>query len=108
MEVIATLENVTGSSVLRPGAFVEIIVPDRNFKDHFKIPETAVYGDDIVYVIEDGVLAARDVTVRARDGNYVILSANIEEGREILTTRIAEISEGLKVRKPDQASNGEN
>ena len=37
VEVIATLENVTGSSVLRPGAFVEIIVPDRNFKDHFKM-----------------------------------------------------------------------
>ncbi len=98
VEVIALIDQDLSGTALRPGAFVEIIVPDRAFDGYFKAPDTALYGNDTVYEIVDGALVATKVSVRARDGDQIIFDADLANGAEILTTRIAEISEGLRVR----------
>lgn len=105
VEVIAAITGDVVSSALRPGAFVEVIVPDKAFEAHFRIPDSALYQDDTIYAVVEGKLQARKVRVHARDGAYVILTGGLETGDEILTTRIAEISEGLNVRPPSDASN---
>ena len=105
VEVIAAITGDVASSALRPGAFVEVIVPDKAFEAHFRIPDSALYQDDTIYAVVDGKLQARDVRVHARDGSHVILTGGLETGDEILITRIAEISEGLNVRPPSNASN---
>ncbi len=98
VEVIAVItEGISGSS-LRPGAFVEVLVPDRKFEGKFRIPETALYDGHTVYVIKEGKLVARTVSLLARDGTHVIASGEIAEGDEVMTTHIAEISEGLRVK----------
>lgn len=105
VEVIAVIDAPIETSALRPGAFVQVIVPDKHFDEHFRIPETALYGNDTVYVIKDGVIASRQVVLHAYDGNHVIVTGDIANGEEIMTTRIAEISDGLQVRPPDESSN---
>ncbi len=106
VEVIATLNDNVSGSALRPGAFVEIIVPDKAFEEHFRIPETALYENDTVYAVVEEKLKARTVRVHARDGDFVILTGDIADGDTIMTTRIAEISEGLKVRPPRDQNSG--
>ena len=98
VEVIASIETNVKESPLRPGAFVEIIVPDKAFGNHFRIPETAVYSNNIVYVVVDSRLVKRQIKIDARDGDQVIVSGDISQDEEILVTRIAEISEGIRVR----------
>ena len=106
VEVYATIGETLTGSPLRPGAFVEVIVPDKSFEAHYKVPETAIYSDDTVYVIKDGELIRRDIQIAARDGDTVIIAGDLNEGEEILATRISEISEGLKVRT--EADSGES
>lgn len=101
VEVFAVIDELAGTSALRPGAFVEIIVPDRVFDNHFLIPETALYDDERVYVIVDGKIASRQVTLHAYAENNVIVTGEISDGDEIMVTRIAEISDGLRVQPPD-------
>ncbi|MEM8650580.1 MAG: efflux RND transporter periplasmic adaptor subunit [Pseudomonadota bacterium] len=98
VEVIATLSGDVNTSVLRPGAFVEVIVPDRAFEGFFKIPETALYDTDTIYAVRDGELEIRKIAIHGRSGNDIIISGNLANGDEILTTKIAEISKGLRVR----------
>lgn len=104
IEVIAAIQGDIKDSPLRPGAFVEIIVPDKLFENNFRVAETALYDNDKVYVAVDGVLKARSVKVLARDGDAIIIEGELKDGDEILTTRIAEISEGLNVRPPQPAA----
>ena len=104
VEVIASIDADLNNSPLRPGAFVEVIVPDKAFEEKFRVAETALYDNDKVYIAVEGKLEARNVKVLARDGDAIILEGKLNEGDEILTTRIAEISEGLNVRPPQPAS----
>lgn len=103
VEVIARISADMNESVLRPGAFVEVIVPDKLFEGKYNIPETALYNNTTVYVDVEGKLEAREVKLLARDGDAIIVEGNLQEGDRILTTRIAEISEGLNVRPPQPA-----
>jgi len=104
VEVIAVIDADVDKTALRPGAFVEIIVPDKAFEGHFRFPETALYEGDTVYVVVDGKLASRKVSLHAYDGDHVILAGEISDGDVIMTTRIAEVSNGLAVRPPDTPS----
>ncbi len=104
VEVIAVIDGKLPGNQLRPGAFVEIIVPDKSFSDRFMIPETAVYDGETIYVINEGKLEERKIRILARDGDQVILGGELKEGDEVMTTRIAEISRGLRVRTNNNAS----
>lgn len=104
VEVIASIEGDLNDSPLRPGAFVEVIVPDKLFENNFRVAETALYDGNKVYVAVDGVLEARNARVLARDGDAIIIDGELAKGDEILITRIAEISEGLNVRPPQPAT----
>ncbi|MEO0327610.1 MAG: HlyD family efflux transporter periplasmic adaptor subunit [Pseudomonadota bacterium] len=97
VEVIAVLKEAIAISALRPGAFVELIVPDKLFSEHFRIPDTSIYDNETVYQIVEGRLKAAKVQISARDGDHVIVTGAIEDDAEILITRIAEISNGISV-----------
>jgi RND family efflux transporter MFP subunit len=99
VEIFATIHGSSGKESMRPGAFIEIRLPDRKFADHVALPGSSLYNADTVYVVENGVLAERLVTIGAYDGDNVLISGGIEPGEEVLVTRISEISPGLKVRK---------
>jgi RND family efflux transporter MFP subunit len=98
VEVIAKLESVEQGVKLRPGAFVEVSVPDTVFANTFMVPDTAIYNNDTVYKVVDGKLQSSKVTVAAYQGEQAIIATGVAEGDRILTTRITEVSDGLAVR----------
>ncbi|MCW2306423.1 efflux RND transporter periplasmic adaptor subunit [Rhodobium gokarnense] len=100
VEVYARIPQQQTRVGLRPGAFVEVTVPGRAFPASARLPETAVYNNDHVFAVVDGRLAKRPVTVEAWDNGTVIVSGELKDGEEVLTTRIAEVGEGLRVREP--------
>lgn len=97
IEVYATIVGNVKIAGVRPGAFVEIRVPDKTYKAHIKVPESAVYNGDSLYVSIDGKLQKRAIQISGYDGDFVLIGAGIAPGDKVLTTRIAEISEGLRV-----------
>ncbi|EFL89179.1 efflux RND transporter periplasmic adaptor subunit [Ahrensia sp. R2A130] len=99
VEVFASIGDADHRVTLRPGAFVEVKVPDRTFEGAFIIPDQAVYGRDTVYIAVEGVLEERTVEIAAFEGENAIVTAGLKPGDEVLITRITEVSAGLNVRK---------
>ncbi|MFN0262395.1 efflux RND transporter periplasmic adaptor subunit [Tepidamorphus sp. 3E244] len=101
VEVFASIgaDDLRGAALLpRPGAFVQVEIADRTYRDAARVPATALYGTNTVYVVEEGRLRAREVTVLGRAGSDLLLRGNLAEGDRVVTTRITEAGEGLKVR----------
>jgi len=97
---IALYARLTGgpTGILRPGAFVEVSVPDVAYNDVIVLPETAVSGEGVVYVLEDSRLEARKVEVVREFGNKVFITSDIPLGMEIVTEQFPGIGPGILVR----------
>lgn len=83
---------------LRPGAFVEVHLPDRAYRDVYPLPATALHGDNTVYTVDaEGRLSPVQVQVAARTTDKVVVAEGLQEGQKVVTTRFQEIGPGLKV-----------
>lgn len=108
--LFARLANLPETTDLRPGAFVEISLPDRVYENAIRLPEAAVYDEQRIYLIQDGRLKSIPVEVLTYTGNDVLLRADIATDTKVLATRIAEVGEGLRVRdskEPPQTGPGD-
>lgn len=94
----ARLNDLAKNTDLRPGAFVEINLPDRIYQNTFQLPEASVYDENRIYIVDDGRLKSLMVDVQAFTGSDVILTGNLPPAAKVLTTRIAEVGDGLRVR----------
>lgn len=106
----ATLHDLPKNTDLRPGAFVEISLPDRIYQNTFQLPEASVYDENRIYIVDDGRLKSVLVEVLAFTQADVILTGELPGGSKVLTTRIAEVGDGLRVRDtaaPEQGKPGE-
>jgi len=99
VEVFAKITNAGQTAVMRPGAFVEVTVPDRVFKNTVRIADAAIYQSKYVYVLKMGKLVKREVKIVAFDGEFALIQSGVSSGEKILTTRIAEVGAGLNVRE---------
>lgn len=97
----AAVDTGGEQSELRPGAFVRVTLLDKQYADVMQAPESALHGDDTVYVIEADRLASRRVQVHAHTGNSILFSSSeqpeIADGDLIVTTQLREGGAGSKV-----------
>lgn len=100
VDVFARIDVTDGPVQLRPGAFVAVTVPDRLYEDAVRLPETALYDAGTMYVIADGRLEHRTVEVAAFDGADVIVTGGLTAGEQVMTTRLSNVEDGLKVSVP--------
>ncbi len=98
VKLYARVEGGGVETVLRPGAFVEVFVADRRFKDVARLPAVALHGADTVYVVAEGRLQPRKVRVVARTGGDILVKGELRTGDRVVTIRFPEIGPGLKVR----------
>ena len=97
VDLYALIEGAGFDSPLRPGAFVDIELPDRLYSGVARLPGSAVHAGTRVYVVRDGRLEERAVEVVARFGGDMLVRGDIAAGETVVTTRFAEIGPGLKV-----------
>ncbi len=100
VDVYAGVDGVNGEGSgipLRAGAWVEIYLDDMEFADVITLPESALYGGDTVYVIEDSRLKSRTVELVGYSGGNVLVRGGLKPGEKVNTTRISEIGDGLRV-----------
>lgn len=98
VRVFAAVETPDDRDVIRPGAFVEVLVPDRAYDGVVELPETALYPGDQVFVVENERLMPRIVDVIGFAGASVLVRGDLADGETVITTKIATAGEGLKVR----------
>ncbi len=97
VEIFAQIADTNALTPIRPGAFVEVYMPDRDYEAVARLPEAALFDRDKVYVVKDGRLVPRQVTVAAFDGDDILVAGELDEGDEVLTTRFARVGAGVRV-----------
>ena len=97
VELFARIEDREAALSLRPGAFVEVHIPDRVYPDVARVPETVLHPGNVVYGVEDGRLIARRAEIVGRVGNDVLLRGELTEGEPLVTTQSVTIAPGLRV-----------
>ena len=96
--VIARIEGSPESlKSLRPGAFVELLMKDRAYDKVLRLPESAVFGTDTIYVVKGERLKRRKVEIVGHAGSSILVRGEVANGEPILTTRLAVAGDGLLV-----------
>ncbi len=101
VEVFARIASPTEPVPLRPGAFVEIVVPDKTYESTFKIPATALYNGNTVFAIVEGRLQERRVKVVGGMGEDLLIEGELKDGDRIMTSRISTPGSGIRVSEAD-------
>jgi len=83
---------------LPPGAFVEVQYVGQSYRQVVSVPEEAVFGRNTIYVIENGRARARTISVLHRSPGSILITGDIQDGEEILATRLPGIGDGTRVR----------
>ena len=97
VEVYARIKEPATPVPLRPGAFVEIEVPDTKYEGVFRVPSTALYEGDTVYAIENDRLVPRKVRVIGGLEQDLLVDGELRDGDRVMTTRISTPGRGVKV-----------
>ncbi len=106
VEVYAEVKDATKPVPLRSGAFVVVSIADREYLNVYRLPQTALYNGNNIYVIKDDRLTRRAVEIVGASGSDTLIRANIADGEKILLTRLTLAGDGVKVRIFNQDNNG--
>ncbi|MGI9476901.1 MAG: efflux RND transporter periplasmic adaptor subunit [Hyphomicrobiaceae bacterium] len=97
VQLFARVDEPAEGVGLRPGAFVEVRVPDTEFSEVASLPSTAVFNGTTVFIVKDGKLAARDVNIVSTSGSNVLVRGALEAGDNVMITRLSLPGDGVRV-----------
>jgi len=101
VDAFAVVDTGGEQTLLRPGAFVRVVMRDREYPAVLRLPDSALYGGDRVFVVEDGRLVAHRVRVEGYAGTDILIRAGgepgIRDGQQIVVTQLREAGPGAKV-----------
>jgi len=101
IDVFAVIDTGGEQSMLRPGAFVAVQMPGQVYDNALRAPDTALYGENIVFVVKDERLAERHIEIIGYTGSDIIFRSadgeRIVDGDLIVTTQIREGGPGARV-----------
>ena len=86
---------------IRPGAFVKIDFVGRSFENVAIIPEEALFGDNLVYINDNGIARAKVANVVWRAPGEVYVQG-IADNAKLIATRLPGIGDGVRVRTATQ------
>ena len=86
---------------IRPGAFVKIDFIGRSFENVAIIPEEALFGDNLVYISDNGIARAKVANVVWRAPGEVYVQG-IADNTKLIATRLPGIGDGVRVRTATQ------
>lgn len=106
VDAYAVVDSNGKQITLRPGAFVSVSFADKAYKNVLQAPDSALYGLDAVYVVQDGRLEERKIRVQGYTGTNILFSSvggpGINDGDLIVTTQVREAGIGAKVEVREQ------
>lgn len=89
------------------GAYVEASIKTRPFPNVVRINRDYVHQNDTVWVNQEGKLDIRDVHVLYRDAEYAYVDEGLQDGDDVVTTRLATVKPGAALRLIREDESGE-
>ncbi|PLW70158.1 efflux RND transporter periplasmic adaptor subunit [Pseudohalioglobus lutimaris] len=83
--------------ILAIGLFVEASFQGRPIANASRLPRSALHMGNRVYVVEEGILRQREVTLLRREGDAVIIGTGLHPGDRVVTSRLSLMVDGMPV-----------
>lgn len=88
------------------GSFVRVEFKAGQRKNLIEIPRTSITNGDLVYVVEDGKLAARTIEIQWRRQDSVLVSSGVNPGDELVLGKVSQAVDGMAVRTSKDSTKG--
>lgn len=85
-------------SPLKIGQYVTAEIPGATIADAIVIPAASIHQGSFVYLVEDGLLLRRDVSIAWQNERDAVISSGIENGDALVITPLGQVTSGLRVR----------
>ena len=109
--VLVTVPDPLGRSTDGPamilGTLVQLEIEARPLENVIRLDRDYLRQNDTVWVMDDGVLRIRQADVVVSDPEYAYIRRGVEDGEHVVTTNLATVTEGLALRRADEAALGE-
>lgn len=101
-EIVDPFSQATINSVdrhpLALGQYLEASIVGKLLEDVITVPSSSIYQGRYIYVVEEGLLQRREVEIVWAAGEVSILGRGVNEGDELITTSVGQVSSGTPVR----------
>lgn len=102
-----TLTDLERGLPLLLGAYVHVDIQGKEMVHVIEVPREAVHSGRYVYVFgADERLSIREVAIAWRKENSFLVNDGLNDGDEVITSRISGAIEGLKLRRAQQGAAG--
>jgi RND family efflux transporter MFP subunit len=96
-EVEQPYQLQTGPMPLTLGLFVEATIEGDLIKNGYRLPFSAIHNGNEVFVVIDGHLQRRQVTVLRKEQQSVVINAGLNAGDQVVISRLDLMVEGMSV-----------
>ncbi len=79
------------------GSFVDVVLSGHDIERVARVPESAVYDQNHLFLIEDGRLVSRQVQPLTWENGEVLISKGLDEGERILANHLPNAKPGMQV-----------
>ena len=86
-----------GQTPLKIGQYVTALLEGKTVPDALVIPNNAIYQGTYVYVVENGILARRDIDILWQNEAEAIVSSGLAAGDSLVTTALGQVTSGVRV-----------
>jgi RND family efflux transporter MFP subunit len=99
---LGRLPENAGAPELIIGSFVQCRIRGRELEGVVRVDRDHVRKGDTVWLAKDGQLAIRPVNVVFRDAEYAYIDSGLNDGDQLITTSLATVKEGIRLRVRNQ------
>jgi len=89
---------------LYDGVYLTANIPGLEIDDAVAVPRHAIYSDSLVYLIKDGFLEPRAVTIARKEMETIIISGGIIEGDTVVVDLMRGVAPGMPARMRETVS----
>ncbi len=82
---------------LKIGQYLTANIAGKKLSQVLVIPTKSIYQGSYVYVVNDGVLLRKDVSIRWQNSQDSVVRAGLNNGDELVTTSLGQVSSGTPV-----------
>lgn len=100
--VVAQIEDPyaltkANDSAIKIGQYVSAQISGKLLSDVLVIPNKSIYQGNYVYIVEEGVLKRREVTLLWKNETDAIIRTGLKQNEQLVTTSLGQVSSGTRV-----------
>jgi len=102
LHVVARINDPYGSKAedrqpLKIGQYISARIQGRNITDALVIPNRTIYQGSYVYIVEDGLLKRREITIAWHNNEDAIIASGLKAGEQLVITALGQLPSGTPV-----------